>query len=101
MPSGESLQHEQQALDQFGLSPQDFRKAGRHKVKGARRPLRVRPRDVDWESGVDEHGGYVTVAFSLPSGSYATVFLRELMKSPNQEITEHENSGSAEPIPEV
>jgi hypothetical protein len=82
------------------LTPADFRKAGRHKVKGARRPLRVRPTDVRLEAGVDGHGGYITLAFALPAGSYATVLLRELMKK-NEDQFENENSGSAEPIPEV
>jgi hypothetical protein len=59
------------------------------------------------EGGVDEHGGYITVAFALPPGSYATVFLRELMKSDDalsgSERTgaENENSGPDEPDPEV
>ena len=30
---------------------------------------------------------FITVAFSLPSGSYATMFLRELMKSEELEAT--------------
>jgi tRNA(Glu) U13 pseudouridine synthase TruD len=33
---------------------------------------------------VDEFGPHVTVAFTLPAGSFATVFLRELMKSDEQ-----------------
>jgi hypothetical protein len=66
--------------------------------------LRVRPTEIRLEGGVDEHGGHVTVAFNLPAGSYATVFLRELMKS--EAATEggkatNENSGSEEPSPEV
>jgi len=61
---------------------------------------------VRTEGGVDEHGGYITVAFALPPGSYATVFLRELMKSPDDALSEstssiNENSGPAEPNPEV
>jgi tRNA(Glu) U13 pseudouridine synthase TruD len=31
--------------------------------------------------GVDDHGAHVTVAFTLPAGSFATVLLRELMKA--------------------
>jgi tRNA(Glu) U13 pseudouridine synthase TruD len=34
---------------------------------------------------VDEHGAHITVAFTLPAGSYATVLMRELMKSPETE----------------
>ena len=48
---------------------------------GARRPLRVRPTDTTLAAGTDDHGPHITVAFSLPAGSFATVLLRELMKS--------------------
>jgi tRNA(Glu) U13 pseudouridine synthase TruD len=102
-------------------------------VKGARRPLRVNPAialtpvssdtgeppddrpavveaPVRTEGGVDEHGSYITVAFALPPGSYATVLLRELMKSGDEIApadqadsadSENEDSGSAGPDPEV
>src|SRR5205823_1229881 len=73
LPQGRELELEQAALAEMNLSPQDFRKAGKHKVKGARRPLRVRPVDVQLSGGVDEYGGHITVAFTLPAGSYATV----------------------------
>ena len=81
MPGGEPLRVEQEVLAAAQLTPEAFRVAGKHKVKGARRPLRVRPTDVSLEGGVDEHGPYITVAFTLPAGSFATVLLRELMKS--------------------
>jgi tRNA pseudouridine13 synthase len=83
LPQGKELEIEQHALAKVDLKPEDFRKAGKHKVKGARRPLRVRPTETRLEAGVDEHGGFITVAFSLPAGSYATVLLRELMKTPS------------------
>jgi tRNA pseudouridine13 synthase len=108
LPHGRELELEQAALAEVGLKPEDFRKAGKHKVKGARRPLRVRPSEIQLEGGVDEHGAQITVAFTMPAGSYATMFLRELMKSESAEggaladaESEKENSGSAEPIPEV
>ncbi|MEA2710640.1 MAG: tRNA pseudouridine13 synthase [Phycisphaerales bacterium] len=100
LPHGRELEIEQAALAAVDLKPDDFRKAGKHKVKGARRALRVRPAEVRLEGGVDDHGGHITVAFNLPSGSYATVLLRELMKAELAE-PENENSGSAEPSPEV
>jgi tRNA pseudouridine13 synthase len=92
LPHGRELEIEQAALRQVNLTPADFRKAGKHKVKGARRPLRVKPADVSLAAGVDDHGGHITVAFTLPAGSYATVLLRELMKSPSPQ---KENSESA------
>jgi tRNA(Glu) U13 pseudouridine synthase TruD len=39
---------------------------------------------VQVAGGVDEHGPHITIAFSLPAGSYATVLLREIMKAPDQ-----------------
>jgi tRNA(Glu) U13 pseudouridine synthase TruD len=43
--------------------------------------VRVQPKDVQLAAGVDDHGGHITVAFTLPAGSFATVLLRELMKT--------------------
>lgn len=80
LPAGEALAVEQACFEAAGLEPGDFRKAGELKVKGARRPLRVRPTDVEIAGGVDEHGAHVTVAFTLPSGSFATVLVREICK---------------------
>jgi tRNA pseudouridine13 synthase len=81
MPEGEPLKFEQEILDAAGLKPSDFRASGRLKVKGARRPLRIRPKDIEFSAGVDEHGSYIAAAFTLPAGSFATVFLGELMKT--------------------
>jgi tRNA pseudouridine13 synthase len=78
---GEPLRIEQEVIAASGLSPGDFRSPHLGKVRGARRPLRVRPDDVELAAGVDEHGPHVTVAFTLPAGSFATIFLRELMKN--------------------
>jgi tRNA pseudouridine13 synthase len=80
LPELEPLQIEEEVFAARKISPADFRVAGRLKVKGARRPLRVRPEDVELAAGVDEHGPHITAAFSLPAGSFATSFLRELMK---------------------
>ena len=81
-PSGEPLRIEQEAFAAAGLEAGDFRSRAIGRVKGARRPLRVRPEDVDLSAGVDDHGGYIAVAFTLPPGSFATVLLHELMKTP-------------------
>ena len=64
-------------LQRHGLTPGHFKQEGRDRAKGARRPLRVKPTDTQLAAGVDEHGPHVTVAFTLPAGSYATVLLRE------------------------
>jgi len=81
LSQGEPGAIETSALSAMELKPEDFRASGRLKVKGARRALRVRAKDVQTEGGVDATGSYVTVAFTLPAGSYATMFLRELMKT--------------------
>lgn len=74
---------ERAALAAVELKPEDFRQSGKLRVKGARRPLRVKPTDIELAGGVDEHGPHITVAFTLPSGAFATVLLREIMKTPD------------------
>lgn len=81
LPQGEALRMEEQVLAAENLKPEDFRRAGDLKVKGARRPLRVKPEDVALEAGGDAHGPYITAAFTLPPGSFATVLMGELMKA--------------------
>lgn len=63
---------EEKTLQRFGLRRSDFRRYSR----GAWRISRVCPEDVALRPCSD---GYV-VEFTLPSGSYATTFLRELTK---------------------
>jgi tRNA pseudouridine13 synthase len=81
LPQGEPLRIEQEVFSAYDLKPEDFKRTGQLRVKGDRRPLRVQPSDVDVAAGVDEFGPHITVAFTLPAGSFATVLLRELMKS--------------------
>jgi tRNA pseudouridine13 synthase len=81
LPAGEPLRVEEEIFKAHGLTPGHFRQEGRDRAKGVRRPLRVRPTDVTLAAGVDEHGAHVTAAFTLPPGAYATVLLRELMKT--------------------
>lgn len=81
LPTGEPLRIEQEEFATIKLAPSDFRSDDGEKAKGARRPLRVQPKDIELMAGGDEHGPYITVAFTLPAGSFATVLLRELMKN--------------------
>jgi tRNA pseudouridine13 synthase len=74
---------EQAIFDKFKLTPADF-KNSRDQSKGARRPLRVQPTDTTLAAGTDEHGSHITVAFTLPAGSFATVLLGELMKGTSE-----------------
>jgi tRNA pseudouridine13 synthase len=80
LPTGQALTTEEAVMAEAHLHPEDFKKENGEKVKGARRPLRVKPEDIDLTGGVDEHGPHITVAFTLPAGSFATILLRELTK---------------------
>jgi tRNA pseudouridine13 synthase len=85
LPGGEPLEIENAVFAAAaGLTAGEFKVAGRERVKGARRPLRVKPQDVKLEGGVDQHGPYVALAFTLPAGSFATVLLAEVMKTPQE-----------------
>lgn len=70
--AGQAGKLEQDILDHFGLSRNDLRSLG----VGARRISRVRISDISLKA---KNCGY-TVGFTLPSGSYATCLLRELVK---------------------
>ena len=50
--------------------------------EGSRRSLRMLVTNAHIESGIDEHGGHVRVAFDLPRGGYATTVLAEIMGQP-------------------
>ena len=50
-------------------------------VSGSRRPMRVPLIAPEIDAGIDEHGGYIRVAFELPKGAFATVALGEIMKN--------------------
>ena len=77
---------EEEALGEFGLHRSNLQ--GEHleePPKGARRPLRVFLGNQEISGGTDEHGPYVRVAFDLPRGAYATIVLREIMKTDDLE----------------
>jgi len=48
--------------------------------QAGRRALRVQPAHASVSSGRSKQGEYLELKFDLPSGSYATVLLREVMK---------------------
>ncbi len=77
MPSEPMLSGERGAAAAFGVSPELFCKST-HPPAGERRPLRIALTAATADSGVDEFGGYIRVAFDLPAGAFATVVLREL-----------------------
>lgn len=55
--------------------------------RGARRSLRAAVENIAVDSGVDEEGSYIRLAFDLSRGSYATVLLREIMQTDLQDKT--------------
>ncbi len=78
---------ELEALKAIGVAQETFATRD-YEFRGARRPLRAPVGNPSTDAGVDEDGAYIRVAFDLPAGSYATVLLREMMKT-------------AEPAPEA
>jgi tRNA pseudouridine13 synthase len=63
-----------------GMTIDGFPKSGPLKCAGGRRPLRFLPKDAAAEAGSDEHGAFIELRFSLDSGCYATVLMREICK---------------------
>ncbi len=76
-PAGDPGAMERALLGGEALSPESFR-AGKLRVKGARRPLRFQPADASVQLGADADGPYLELRFTLPRGCYATALIREL-----------------------
>lgn len=74
---GRPLELEQSAIAALGLGEEALSRMGRL-ADGTRRDLFVRPAEVEL---VPEGPGELVVSFVLPSGSYATLFVRELTRS--------------------
>ena len=73
---GEPGEIEREVLADAGVEPGDFALPGEFDSKGTRRAILLRT-DLD----ATFEGGDPRFAFALPSGSYATVLLREFTKS--------------------
>jgi tRNA(Glu) U13 pseudouridine synthase TruD len=58
------------------VDPERFRPPPGLRARGARRPFRVRPEGLRVEAAGP---GALALAFELPSGSYATVLVEELL----------------------
>ena len=69
-----------EALQSTGLSVEEVVNS-RRSPTGARRPMREQVTNATADSGFDEHGPFIRVAFDLPRGVYATVLLREIMRT--------------------
>ncbi|MFB6344421.1 MAG: tRNA pseudouridine(13) synthase TruD [bacterium] len=73
-------EREQDLLDRHDLSEEDFDTVSYLRSSGERRTFRFNLEAEPPESGTDQHGPFVKLIFRLPSGCYATVFLREVLR---------------------
>jgi tRNA pseudouridine13 synthase len=80
-PKGAIAKFEDGILEQENIGLEQFPKSGPLKCPGARRSLRFKPENAVADGGEDEHGEFIRLGFSLPSGCYATSFLREIFKA--------------------
>ncbi len=78
---GEPGRIEEAAMARYAINTDDFRRVGQLKVKGTRRALRFRLDDAAIHADSDELGEHLRLTFTAPSGCYATVVLREIMKT--------------------
>lgn len=74
-PTGAPAERERAAIRSVGLDPDVPPRVPGLRLRGARRAIRMRPGDVH----VAGSGDAVTIGFTLPSGSYATVLLEEVL----------------------
>ncbi len=81
LATGQPGKIEREVLAANGVEQKDFRRVGPLKVKGTRRALRFKIDESNITAGSDERGEYLEIKFTAPSGCYATVALREIMKS--------------------
>jgi tRNA pseudouridine13 synthase len=68
------------ALQEAGLSLEDFEDQRGLKTEGTRRPLREAVIDPECSGGIDEHGAYLKLSFTLRRGCFATMVVREIAK---------------------
>ena len=83
LPAGEELAREESVLAEEGITLDSFRHL-KGDAEGSRRPMRIRvsPRIFGEKSGT------IRLEFELPKGSFATVLLREIMKTGAAELPE-------------
>ena len=89
-PEGRAREIEDGVLSEEGLRLEDFRAGREAKFHGSRRPMRFAPQELSMEAGDDSFGPFVELQFTLPSGCYATMVLREVCKEALAEGLEEE-----------
>ena len=75
-PEGQPREIEDRVVAEAGVSPEDFGRREAESQPGARRSLRAMLLETP---EIGEASGGVTIKFALPSGSYASVVLREIV----------------------
>ncbi len=73
-PESDAFAAEQAVLARWELTPDHLARMGRD-GQGTRRPMRVRPQDA----ALTQEGEDLRIEFTLPSGTYATTLLSELV----------------------
>lgn len=81
LAGGQPGEIERAVLTEHAVHPEDFRRLGALKAKGSRRALRFSVEEFRLQAGADDRGERVELSFTAPSGAYATVLLREIMKN--------------------
>ncbi len=89
MAEGEAGRRERSILEQEGLTLESFRRA---KVKGTRRLGRLWLADLSIERDAE---GHLVFSFFLPKGAFATVVMREFMKTASLDVVTEEESEEA------
>jgi len=74
-PAGDVAARERAVLAEWGVDLERLRPPPGIRLRGARRALRVRPEDA----ALSRSGDRMRLCFALPSGSYATVLVEDLL----------------------
>jgi tRNA pseudouridine13 synthase len=85
MPEGAPGALERALLSESGLDLSHFEPQGGLRFEGQRRPLRLLVKEAVL---APLEGGAFQVDFVLPSGSFATAVLREIVKAPPEPVAE-------------
>ncbi len=80
MAKGKAGQIEEAEFKRFDIDPGKIKKVGSLRLNGSRRSLRFKIKSPRVNKENDEHGGFLEISFTLPTGCYATVLLREIIK---------------------